>query len=270
MEAVFCSLICLVLCWYVVIDGTWRWAYAGIWPAVAYFLGSPWPLMFVPFLVCVGYEMYIRFYVDWYFRSDKFADLKSRVSWLVKEYNDYSSSIRKLAGALCSGMLGVGSESTDVMAQFWGRVRASNYGVSVTSDGKYIHKCSREIVEQAYMDAFPMICKYFSIEVSEPTAVYFESLLKSFEVAESSLKMLEDDRKRVLSESVGFVPVIVFKKYNTRLQAELGLNDMRDFRLPYPVFMFKSEDAKCATRMDVPTLRRFISYIREEAALGVA
>lgn len=136
--------------------------------------------------------------------------------------------------------------------------------------GENIHNCSRSVCDNARMQPFKYVCKYFDIKPTEEALGEFENLLNNFEAAKEGIKLSNQEKYRILKSIDSDIPQIIRKYGYDRFQRELGFRDVGLEDIEYPRYVFQyvspggNASMRCDVVMNIENLNRFINYLSEK------
>lgn len=204
-------------------------------------------------------------YEAMYYKSDKFAAIKSRIQSYIDDCNALNQHIDELKLAKMPG----GQDETG-SAEYTDESRW-NSNATVAS-GKFvpnIYKCSATVCDNARRSPFKYICKYFGIPATEESLSQIEEVLNSFDAAEEGKVALEAERKSILDGIQGEVPQLIRKLSAKKLENKLGFAPV-DFKTAYyPRYIFEyvspggNKSKKCEIVLNPDNLNKFIAYLSE-------
>lgn len=227
---------------------------------VAGFLCYHWYLLFALIIAFLAWKIY----EPTYFKGDSFLRIKNRIQSYITECNDLNRHIEELKDTpLVDNRIDYGSASYHDNSRW-------NFRRSELSKRKYapnIHNCSRAICDGASKEPFKYLCKYFNIEANENTLEIFETVLNNFEAAEEGKTALIKEKAGILQSIDGDVPTLIKKFCKTRLEQELGFEEIDLSTSYFPRYIFKyissggNASTQCDIVMDIDNLNRFIEYL---------
>lgn len=201
-----------------------------------------------------------------YYKSEAFISLKKRVQQYIMNCNSLNEHIEELKKVhLGINRLDFGKASYyDTSNYNYARTEYANH-----SYGEQIYNCSRTICDNARMQPFKYVCKYFNIKPTEENLSEFENLLNSFEAAITGTYLLNEEKNRILYGIEREIPLIIKKYGYQRFQYELGFRIIGLGEMSYPKYTFQyvspggNASTKCDVVMDIENLNRFIHYLSE-------
>lgn len=204
-------------------------------------------------------------YEAMYYKSDKFAAIKSRIQTYIDDCNALNRHIDELKLAkMPGGQADAGSaEYTDTSK--W-------HSKAVVASGKFVpnvYKCSATVCDNARRSPFKYICKYFGIPVTEESLSQIENVLNSFDAAEEGKAALEAERKSIMAGIQGEIPFLVRKLSAQKLERKLGFAPVDLKTAYYPRYIFEyisaggNKSKKCEIVLNQDNLNKFIAYLSE-------
>lgn len=205
-------------------------------------------------------------YVNLYFKSDKFKNIKDSIKEHTKSCNELNNHIEELK-----------SSHSDIKSYDYGEGQLhdnSNYKFqrkewSKNVKNNRIHNCSASVCKNASDQPFKYLCKYFDIKVSEETLSNLESVLNDFAAAEQGKVLLQNERDSILTSISTIIPLLIFNFCKKRLIEELGFKsiDLSDLYFPAYTFQYVSaggnSSTKCDIQLNISNLDKFINYLSE-------
>lgn len=216
-------------------------------------------------------EMFLKFrlkrFETKYYRSEEFVSVKQRVQQYINNCNNLNEHIEELKNIhLGIGRLDFGKANYyDTSDYNYARPEYSKH-----SYGEQVYNCSRSVCDNARMQPFKYVCKYFFIKPTEECLSEFENLLNNFEAAIEGTDLLNKEKNRILHEIESEIPPIIKKYGYERFQYELGFRvvGLGDLSFPKYTFQYVSPGGNASTRcdviMDIENLNRFIQYLSEK------
>ncbi len=202
-----------------------------------------------------------------YYESEEFWNTRRRVDKYIKERNELNQHISELK------KIQLGAKRSD-----FGRANyydASEYDYSRPEHKKYlqgknVHNCSRSVCDNARMQPFKYVCKYFDIKPTEDVLGEFENLLNNFEAAKEGIKLSIQEKYRILRSIDSDIPEKIRRYGYDRFQEQLGFRDvgLEDIEFPQYIFQYVSPGGnasmRCDVVMDIENLNKFINYLSEK------
>lgn len=224
------------------------------------------------FLVCCAIKKYnsaearLKRFEKKYYVSEKFLATKQRIEKYIKDCNELNEHILKLR----SVRLGIRQidygKSLYYDTSIWdfSRPEYKNH-----SQNESVYNCSRTVCDNARMQPFKYVCKYFDLKPTEEVLGKFENLLNNFEAAKEGQQLLKKEKWRILRSIDSETPDIIKEHGMGRFQRELGFRDteFEEMEFPHYTFQYVSPGGNASTRcdviMDIDNLNRFIKYLSE-------
>lgn len=223
----------------------------------------------------VGAIIFIAFFVGYaiydsrYFRSERFIELKHRMSERVQdciELNQYIEELRRTYINLNT----LEREYSIYTDRSQARERKNE--IEIQENQTYVYHCSRTVYNNAEQQPFKYICKYFDIKENEENLQRFEYVLNNFISAEEGKILLQKEQEDILESVKRELPEMIrFMNTNTgKIEKEIGLQKV-DLDSPYfPKYVFKyvSPNGKTSLQneivMDIENLNKFVQYLYEK------
>ena len=224
------------------------------------------PLLIVG--IVVGSVLLIHIiYVNIYFRSKSFLEIKNSIKDYIDNCNELNHHINELRNSFM-----------DINYHDYGKAElndTSNYNFKRKEWAKAIknsqvYNCSATVVKNASNQPFKYLCKYFNIKTDEDSLSEFEAILNDFAAAEDGKQLFKQEREAIIENIKSSIPWIIFRFSNKRLVRELGFEafDFDDFYFPVYTFQYVSaggnSSSKCDIELDLDNLEGFNSYLREK------
>lgn len=215
-------------------------------------------------------EMFLRFKLNRfekkYYQSEEFISVRQKVQQYIKNCNNLNEHIEELKNVhLGTSRLDFGKANYyDTSDYNYERPEYLNQ-----SYGEQIHNCSRNVCDNARMQPFKYVCKYFNIKPIEENLSEFENLLNNFEAAIEGADLLDKEKRHILYGIENEIPPIIKKYGYDRFQYELGFRIVGLGELSFPKYTFQyispggNASTKCDIIMDIENLNRFIHYLSE-------
>lgn len=237
------------------ISNHWIWIVA-----VILLIGNP--VLGLPIiLVLAGLLIYSKFY----FKGEKFGQIKSSINGYITDCNDLNTHIEDLRSSY------VKANKTDYGEAQFTNISKYNYkkkGLNAKF-APNIYDCSRQVCGNAQKQPFKYICKYFNINADEETLSQFEEVLNNFSAAEEGKVLLKNKKDDILESIKTDIPPIIRILFAKDLEKNLGFKEIAFNELYFPQFTFRYISAggnagtQFTTTMDIPMLERFVSFINE-------
>jgi hypothetical protein len=204
---------------------------------------------------------------DKYFESNGFIQLKKSHSGFIEDMNDLSDHIeelKKTSEYFSKAYYGV--------SEYNGGNNNYNYRHPNQNDiecSSSTYDCSLSVLNNARVQPFKYVCKYFNIDKSERTLNVLQDILNAYLSIEDAKQILINKKEILMNEIERFVPEIVKKNQRNRIEKELGLPSISFEEIYIHRFIFRytsaggnSEQTKII-ELTTDTLEDFISYISE-------
>lgn len=223
----------------------------------------------------VGAIIFIAFFVGYaiydtmYFTSERFMELKHKVSDRVQdciELNQYIEELRRTYINL-NTLEREYSIYTDSS-----QARERKKEIEIQENQTYVYHCSRTVYNNAEQQPFKYICKYFDIKENEENLKRFEYILNNFAAAENGEVLLQKEQADILESVKRELPEMIrFMNTNTgKIEKEIGLQKVDLDRPYFPKYVFKyvSPNGKTCLQneivMDIENLNKFVRYLYEK------
>lgn len=216
----------------------------------------------LPFLTKTIIDIYCHFY----FKSDKFNIIKSRISKYVDDCNELNKHIEDLKFIDISiGQRDYG-QATLIDDSYYNYERP----YLNSSKSKNICECSLNICKKAEEKPFVYFMKYFDCNKDEETLEKFEDMLNKFLAVEEGKELLLLEINDILDSIKSEIPYIVKKYRPKRLIAELNFQEINFSESYYLEYGFRYCSAGGNSSMYVPIIfnldmtERFIKFLSKE------
>lgn len=201
-----------------------------------------------------------------YYASEEFLFTKQRVEKYIKDCNELNEHILELRSVrLGTRQIDYGKSSYyDTSGWDFSRPEYKNH-----SQSESVYNCSRTVCDNARMQPFKYVCKYFDLKPTEEVLEKFENLLNNFEAAKEGQGLLEKEKWRILHSIDSETPPIIKEYGMEKFQRELGFRDTEFEELEFPHYTFQyvspggNASTRCDVVMDIDNLNRFIKYLSE-------
>lgn len=216
-------------------------------------------IIFSPFII-VGYFIYEYFY----YKSDKFLNIKKKIQKHIDECNELNQHIEELKMTYANiKKTDYGSANVvDNSAYSYKRTQ-----LNLFQNNKYVYNCSSTVCRNARQQPFKYLCKYFNIKLDEETLNVFEEVLNNFESAEQGKKLLAKQREEILNGIWDKVPFLIKKIRQQHFIDKLGFQHIDFSTLYFPTysFVYISSGGNSSMRtditLDINNLNKFIEYL---------
>lgn len=216
--------------------------------------------------VVLGIFLAYQAYLFFYFRSQKFLEVKEALDSHVTDCNELNEHIAELKTAY-----------QDVGSQNYGSSQISDSSLfnfkrgewSKTVHSRWTLNCSATVAKNAHNQPFKYLCKYFNIPADEDSLEKVEHALNSFAAAQQGRELLIKEREELLDAVHESIPHIIRVLSKTRLAKELGFKevDLTDPHYPVYTFQYVSSGGKSSfsssVKLDLENLELFAKYLAE-------
>jgi len=220
----------------------------------------------VTVLICVALLLSYLIYSHFYFKSDKFLDIKESIQKFTKNCNELNSHINDLK-----------SSFVDVNTYDYGTGELndnSNYKFKRTEWKNNIknhqnYNCSSTVLKSASNQPIKYLCKYFNIEANENTFANFENVLNNFAAAEQGKVLLKNERDIILNNISDSIPKLIMYFSKNKLVQKLGFEEFDFSDLYFPVYTFQyvsaggNSSSKLDIKLNIENLERLVSYLND-------
>lgn len=223
-------------------------------------------LFITPAVILLVTSLFILLFVEIYFRSNRFKEIKKSLEIHINECNELNEYILKLKdGKIWRGPQFIGQaflsdiSRNNFQRTHWSQINNVNDTIN----------CSLSICRNAKSDPIKYISKYFNIIPTEENLVHFENILNKFESAETGRKLLVEQQHKLISGISSKIPQFIFKFWNKRLKDELGFSfvEMKDIHFQTFTFQYVSSggnsSAKCVVILDIENLNNLVIYLND-------
>jgi len=205
-------------------------------------------------------------YVEIYFRSKKFNEIREGISKHTKNCNDLNHYIEELKNSYVnieSYNYGTGEMIDNSRYNFqrkeWNMVINNNQ----------THHCSSSVCQNARSQPIKYLCKYFDIEKNEKSLSKFEKVLNDFTSVEEGKELIRKERESILNSISNRVPFIIQRFNRDRLIKKLGFEtvDISDAYIPTFIFQYISpggnSSLRCDIKLNIENLNNLINYLND-------
>ncbi len=205
-------------------------------------------------------------YVELYFRSKKFNEIRQSISKHTKNCNDLNHYIEQLKNSYVnieSYNYGTGELIDDSRYNFerkeWSKAENNNQ----------THHCSSSVCQNARSQPIKYLCKYFDIEKNEESLSKFEKVLNDFTSVEEGKELIRKERESILISIANRVPFIIQKFNRDKLTRKLGFEkvDITDAYIPTFTFQYVSpggnSSLRCDIKLNIENLNNLINYLND-------
>lgn len=243
--------------------------------AIAEFLS----IIFVPAISIIIFLIFAWVLIKWfrkfrlkrcenkYYNSEEFSDIKQREQEYVENCNNLNAHVEELKN------IHIGFNQLEQGKSNYYDASGYNYKRPEYTKHLYdnnVYNCSRTVCDNARMQPFKYVCKYFDIKPTEENLEIFESLLNTLESASEGIKLLKQEKERILKNVDNGVPEIIKKHAYEKFQHKIGFETIyfADVNFPKYTFLYVSPGGNASTRcdvvMDIENLNGFINYLSEK------
>ena len=219
-------------------------------------------------LVTIVFILFIFYiiYQDYYFKSDKFLNIKKSIDTYTKDCNDLNEHIEELKNTYMN------IKKIDYGNAIY--YDNSNYKFKRPKLKKYresqnIYNCSLSVCRNAQQQPFKYICKYFNITPNEDSLENFEKILNDFSAAEQGKILLKIKRDEIVNSIIEKIPFLIRTFNKKKLIRKLGFNDIDFSELYFPKFTFKyisaggNSSMQCEIVFNLENLNKFVIYLSD-------
>jgi hypothetical protein len=204
---------------------------------------------------------------DKYFKSEEFLNLKENHMNFINEMNELNAHVNKLKEVseyFPKTNYGVTDYSGANSNFNYSRPKLSNIEYSAS-----IYDCSLSVLNNARMQPFKYICKYFNIKKDRKTLNDLQDILNDYLAIEDGKNILMKQKENLISDISDSVPSFVKEHRQNRLEYELGMPEIKieaylhKFTFRYISAGGNSEQSE-TMELTPNTLEDFIFYISQE------
>jgi hypothetical protein len=214
----------------------------------------------------IGVFIIYQLYLDYYFKSNEFLNIKESIKEFAKNCNELNHHIQELK---CSYI----------------NIKSYDYGKSNIYDNSnfnfkrkewkndfnnnQIHSCSASVLKNANNQPIKYLCKYFDIKTTEETLEKFENVLNNFAAAEQGKILLKNERDTIIDNIRNSIPSIIYSISFDKLTKKLGFETIDLSDLYFPVYSFQyispggNSSAKCDIKLDISNLNKLVNYLND-------
>ncbi len=226
-------------------------------------IGFGYPIFFIPVALMVIFKIY----ETWYFRSDKFQQIKDRIAKHVADCNDLNAHIEDLKKTTIGDQqLDYGSANVNDTSKWnFQRKEYNKYKF-----GPNVYNCSRTVCDNARQRPLKYVCKYFGIKENQESLEKVETMLNNFEAVEHGKKDLENERAEIINDVRDELPWVI-KTFTTekKLASKLSFTPVDLDTMYFPRYLFQyvssggNASLECEVVLDIENLNRFVEYLGE-------
>jgi len=203
-------------------------------------------------------------YKFFYFRSNKFLNIKESIKEYIDKCNDLNEHIEELK-----------STYIDIKSKDYGQADYIDRSIykykrpelKKLRETKNVHHCSLSVCTSAKQQPFKYICKYFNLKVNEETLSAFETVLNNFSAAEQGKNLLKKEKDNIVESINGKIPFLIRIFAKREFVNKLGFIEIDFSQLYFPKYSFEYVSAggksamTCSSVFDIENLNRFITYL---------
>lgn len=235
--------------------------------------------IFVPAISLVVLVVFIWGFAKWfrdyrirrcenkYYNGEEFLNVKQREKEYIENCNNLNKHVEELKN------IHIGFNQLEQGKANYYDTSGYNYTRPEYAKHLYdnnVHNCSRSVCDNARMQPFKYVCKYFDIKPTEENLEIFEILLNNLEAANEGIKLLNQEKERILKSVDEGVPEIIKKYAYENFQLKMGFERIYFGSVNFPkyTFLYVSPGGNASTRcdvvMDIENLNGFINYLSEK------
>jgi hypothetical protein len=214
----------------------------------------------------IGMFTIYQLYLDYYFKSNEFLNIKESIKEFAKNCNELNHHIQELK---CSYI--------NIKSYDYGKSNIydnSNYNFKRKEwkndfNNNKTHSCSASVLKNANSHPIKYLCKYFDIKITEESLEKFENVLNNFAAAEQGKILLKNERDTILNNISNSIPSIIYSLSYDKLTRKLGFEtiDLSDLYFPVYSFIYISpggnSSAKCDIKLDITNLNKLVNYLND-------
>ena len=213
-------------------------------------------------IICLIICWYI--YQYFYYKSEKFIEIKESITEHTKNCNDLNEHIEELKNAY------VEIKNTDYGQADYTDKSRYNYRrpeLKKSRDTKNAYNCSLTVCNGAKQQPFKYVCKYFNIKTDEDTLSNFENVLNDFSAAEQGKLLLKKERDNIIESISNKIPFLIKTIGKRKLIKKLGFDNIDFSQLYFPKYSFRyisgggNSSMSCDVVFNVENLDKFINYL---------
>lgn len=219
-------------------------------------------VLIIYFLIQQGF----KYYVDYYFKSEKFLNLKTEFQIYIDDCNQLNSHIENLKYTFVEINSKDYGSSSFIDNSFYNYNRPHRNNINPNFN---IYYCSPTILNNANNQPIKYLCKYFNIDLTEETLERFESVLNNFAAVEQGKIILQDKRNSLISNLSYRLPSLIYKYRLEKVIEKLGFQNVDLSDLYFPIYSFQyispggNSSLKCDIKLDVDNLDKLILYLND-------
>jgi hypothetical protein len=219
-------------------------------------------LLLIGGVPCIVYQIYIYYY----FKGDKFKNIKDSIKKYTSNCNELNNHIEELKYShsnIKSYDYGEGNLYDNSNYKYKRKEWTKNI------NNNQIHNCSASVCKNASGQPFKYLCKYFDVQISEETLSSIENVLNNFAAAEQGKVLLQKERDSILTSVSKSIPPLILYFSKSKLIKKLGFETIDLSDLYFPVYTFQyvspggNSSSKCDIKLNIENLDKFINYLSE-------
>lgn len=192
--------------------------------------------------------------------------LKNRVFKYVTDCNGLNNHIERLKNTH------FGINQLDYGQSFYSDNSVYKYRRPELKKQRYmenVYNCSRAVCDNARMQPFKYICKYFNIKPTEENLREFEKILNNFEAATSGKVLLQREKQRIIKSIEKEMPILIKTFSKKNLEKNLGFHKISLNAISYPKYTFRYissggyASTECIVVLNMDNLNRFVQYLSQ-------
>lgn len=220
----------------------------------------------ITIIACIGIFLAYKIFSLYYFKSNKFKNIKESVIKHTTNCNNLNHYIQELQYSY-----------VNIKSYDFGKskmIDSSNYNFKRTEWTKEvnddrIHNCSATVCKNASIQPIKYFCKYFDVEKNEKTLSNFEKVLNDFTSVEEGKILLQKERELILTSVSKSIPSLILYFSKNQLIDKLGFEaiDFNDLYIPVFTFQYISaggnSSSKCDIKLNIENLNKLINYLND-------
>jgi hypothetical protein len=221
-------------------------------------------LIIIASIILVHYV--VKFYVNSYFKSQKFLSLKSEYQKHINNCNELNAHIESLKYSYLEFKTTDLGESDLLDDSYYNYERPER---QILTKNNRVYNCSSTVCSNANNQPIKYLCKYFNIELSEENLEKFEYTLNNFAAVEQGKVLLSKERESVMENIFTYIPKFIVKHHKDLLIKKLEFNEVDFSDLYFPIYTFQYispggySSMKCDIKLNIQNLEKLILYISE-------
>ncbi len=212
------------------------------------------------------YEILWLIYEYFYYKSNKFLQIKDDIKENIIKCNELNQHIEELK-SIYNIVKKIDYGASDYIDN-------SNYNykrpkLEKIKNDVNVYECSATVCKNAQAQPFKYICKYFDIKPSETTLSEFENILNNFSAAEQGKILLQNEKDEIVDSLNDKIPFLLLNLRKKKLIRKLGFDEVDFSQLYFPTFSFNyvspggNSSMTSETTFNIENLDKFISYLSE-------